>query len=745
MTGKRSSDKSRGAVKKLNIWRHDTAFVLGRNGWILLAGTVIFLILIPFFTAGLPGDSIYNVEVTHDQLKFRLINDDVFIPVMVAAVVVGLVVGSSMFRFVQDKKETTIFFSMGITRTRLFADRLVTAFAMLALMTAIPLAVSTVLNINAVGGYQCLVRNAVFLCIGLLLMAAVSCTVAVIMSLLSGSLMDLVIYWACGMSIPTVICCGINILMKKLYWGNAWGVVAYSGTEQIGESLLERFSILNPLLFFKGQLETHAQFMRPLSTDTPEDVSWWIVAVWGAVLAALVVLAWWILKKWKAENAGITGSCRIFAEITAALTGFMMFALVCAYIFDYSTVLAVILGILAFAAMHLFWKKAGIFGRIKVRTQLTGALIQLAATGVICIVFATGFFGGTERFLNDASADITEAKVNYVGAPAGMYEEAKGSSTGHGYYVSSQLSLQEDDSIDTVRELQMLFEESGREPMKGSENAENTVIPYDITFSYVESDGTEHTWYYDRASYGQLEKMLDIEELDEVKNGQAELFAYAEEGNPESLTKQAYDNGTVYLTDDTMTDTYEVTLGEDRRAQLLAAIWQDMSGMSVKERYFPEERTEAVIMFTQSGDDDSLYFSYHLNNAFIYVTPRYENTLKWLEENKLLECVQEEQQIESIILQRMDPYIGINAPDYPIGMYFMAYCADSADEFMIQKDFGDKYVIDDSDDIAEVSAGLRDGYYMSGGGYLAAVKLSGDDMYRYMFLPQSEVPSFIRQ
>ena len=68
-----------------------------------------------------------------------------------------------------------------------------------------------------------------------------------------------------------------------------------------------------------------------------------------------------------------------------------------------------------------------------------------------------------------------------------MYEEAKGSSAGHGYYVSSQLSLQEDASIDTVRELQMLFEESGREPMKGSENAENTVIPYDITFSYVES------------------------------------------------------------------------------------------------------------------------------------------------------------------------------------------------------------------------------------------------------------------
>ena len=54
-------------------------------------------------------------------------------------------------------------------------------------------------------------------------------------------------------------------------------------------------------------------------------------------------------------------------------------------------------------------------------------------------------------------------------------------------------------------------------------------------------------------------------------------------------------------------------------------------------------------------------------------------------------------------------------------------------------------MIDDPDKIQEVTAGLRNGYYMSRGGYLAAVKLDGQDGYRYMFLPEIYVPDFVRK
>lgn len=736
LTGKKFSNKRK------NIMRHDIGFILTKNGWIFLVGIVVFMILIPFFTAGLPGDSVFNIEVTHDQLKFRLINENALVPVMAASLIMGLITGSSMFRFMHDKKETTIFFSMGITRTQMFVNRMSVAFAMLAAMTAIPMALSVALNISALGQYQGLIRNAVFLWTGLFLMTAVSCVVAVIMCILSGNLMEMMVYWVCGMSAPTVICSGINILMKKLYWGNAWGMTAYSGTEQIRESLVETFSFINPVLFFKKELETHFQFMRPLSTDVPEEVSWLITGGWLLALAVITAAAWLLLRNWKAENAGITGNSTLPAEMTAAFTGFIMFTIVFSYLFDYNAWLSAAAGLIVFTATHMFWKKAGLFGRIKRRNQIISGLIQLSVIAVLCVVFATGFLGGTERFIKNS--ETAQIKVNYTGDPSYLYEEASGSSTGHGYYVVSHLELHDAESIDKAKELHMMFEEAGKQKMKDSDNPEEVVVPYDISFSYMENDGTEHTWYYDRASFGQLERMLEIEELSEVKTGQKGLFEALGADSMQVLTKQAYDSGTVYITDLYLSETYELTLGEDMRSQLLSAIGEDMSQMTLEERYFPEEKTEAVLMFSQTGEDDSRYFAYHLDNAFLYLTGRYENTLKWLEENELLQYIQEEQQIESVTLQRMDPYIGINAPDYPMGMYFMSYYADSADEFMIQKDFGNKYVIDDPDKVKEVAAGLRNGYYMSRGGYLAAVKLAGQDGYRYMFLPQIYVPDFIR-
>lgn len=96
-----------------------------------------FIIAIPFFTAGLPGDSIFNVEVTHDQLKYRLIHENALQAVLAGCLFFGLVDGIVSFKFIQDKKETTIFFSLGLTRTRLFINRCLSGVLMLFVSIAI--------------------------------------------------------------------------------------------------------------------------------------------------------------------------------------------------------------------------------------------------------------------------------------------------------------------------------------------------------------------------------------------------------------------------------------------------------------------------------------------------------------------------------------------------------------------------------------------------------------------------------
>ncbi|MBP3384254.1 MAG: hypothetical protein J6M22_02205 [Firmicutes bacterium] len=588
-----------------------------------------------------------------------------------------------------------------------------------------------------------MIRNTVYLWLGIFVIASVSFVCAVIMSLVSGTMLELILYWGCVMSTPTILCYSTNLLMEKLYWGNAWGAVTYSGNDQVRESLLETFSFLNPILFFKYSIEIHARFMRPLSTDTPEEVSWYLLIAWVGATVLLTMAAWLLLKYWKAENAGITGKNKILPQIVISLTGFLAFSIVFTYLSEFEEIMAAAFGIAAFLAVHLFWRKARVAGQLKIREQLVLLAGQGCVVLFICILFSTGFFHSAERFLENKT--VKEARVTYVGNPSFLYEEASGSSTGRGYYVVSQLTLTETESLEKVKKLQMLFEESEKKKLEPSEEISQTVIPYDVSFSYTEEDGTSHLWYYDRITYGQLEEMLELEELSEVHKEQCSLFENETESEKIVWSKRAYTSGSVYVTDRYLSNTFELTLTEEQRAEMLYSIQKDMEKLTLQEKYYPDDEVEAVLMFSQNGEMDYEYFSYHLDNAFLYLTQDYENTLGWLEENEILEYIGQKPAIESIVLQRMDPYIGINDLKYPMGMYFMSYCADSADEFLIQKDFGDKYIITDQEDIEEISAVLQNGYFMSGGGYLAAVKLEGEDRYRYMFLPQDCIPSFIRR
>lgn len=725
-----------------SVGMHDILYVLKKSGWIFLLGLAVFLLLIPFSTAGLPGNSIFNIEVTHEQMKFRLFHSQAIPLIIGAALGLGLCAGLSLFQFVQDKKKVTIFFSMGITRKRLFINRAVTGVLVIAGSIILPMLLSLWLNFTALGGYQGLVRNTVYLTVGICFIAFISFFITGAVCFVSGTLSETLVYWAGVLSIPTVVCYGAGLLMNKLYWGCAWGVITYSGSEQIRPSLIEQMASFNPLLFFYGEMKKHGQFVRPLSTDVPEEIVYGSLFGWMAVCLILAVLAWYLLKKRKAETAGVMGTNGLLSELVIALTGFLIFSLSFSFLYDFHIGLAIGLGAVAFVAVHLFWRKT----LFVYKSGWKRAILSAAGQGVVIIAvyvcFSSGFFGSAERFL--AREDIESASVSYIGAPSMLYTEASGSSTGRGYYITSRLVFTETETIEKVKELQELFLDSGRKEMTSGETMGETVVPYDICFSYVDAKGKEHIWYYDRASYGQLEQMLSLEDEPEMAKKQMNLFTGDGEEEGVVWAGNAYSGGSVYMTDGYFSKTYELDLTDDQRKDLLHTVANDLGSMSLEERYFPDDPARAVLMFTYNGEQDCQYFTYHLDNTFLYLTSSYTHTLAWLEENHLLELIQEKPDVELIYLQKLDPYIGINGQSYPMGMYFMAYCADTDNEFLIQKDFGNHITITDEAEIQELLNNLQDGYFMSRGGYLAAVKLKDESRYRYLFLPADKVPSFVR-
>ncbi len=698
-----------------------------------------FLIAIPFLAAGLPGDSIFNIEVTHDQLMYRLIHEDYLVIVQAGAVVLGLIAGIASFRFLHDKKETTIFFSLGMTRLQLVRNRCVAGVLMLFVGIAVPMLVSMGLNLKALGFYAGLVRDTWYLTAGLSATAFVAFFAAVVVSALAGTTAEAIVSWCGVMSAPCGICFAVNQLMKTLYWGNASGVAMYTGTEAIRPGLVTQFSWLSPYTFFYGELQTHAQYMRMPASYVAPVLEPRILIGWCIVAAVLIVLSAVLIRNRKAEAAGIRGSGRVLLEFLIAFTSFVVFALVFTFLYPFLPRLAVVFGLAALFLVHLFWRRTLFSYPMKWWKQIISLAVSAGIALLLCAVFFTGGFGSVERYIDSDRA--VEAEVSYVGSPSWLYEPAGGSSTGNGYYVTGQITFDDPDEIALVRSIQENFVNSGPQTMAlNEEDFVETVIPYDVIFTYRDVDGAEHMYYYDRASFAQLEQLLSLEDTDAVREGVERMFAGETESESTVWASEAYQTGTVYLMNEWCTASYELSLSEEQRQELLAAIASDRMDQSVEDLYFPAEETKAVLMFSRNGEYDTQHYAFNLDNVFLYLTAEDEYTLAWLTEHDLLDLVSAEAEIESITLQALDPYIGMNGLSYPFGVYFMSYRADTNDDFMFQKDFGLKYTISEEDRIAAYLPGLRNGYFMSEGGYLAAVKVSGVDGYTYMFLPAEYVP-----
>lgn len=724
---------------------HDFTYVLSKYYWIFIVTLALFLVLIPFSTAGLPGDSIFNIEVTHEQMKFRFIHDRALVPVLGGAVFMGMLAGCTLFRFLQDKKETTIFLSLGMTRPQLFFNRCLYGILVLFLGTGVPMFISIQLNLKALGAYEGLVRNGVYVAFGIFVTAVISFGIAICVSCAAGTLAESILYWAGIAGAITAVCYSINTLFRTLYWGNAWGVSSYGAASYIQEDLVSRFSFLNPIQFFYKELQTHAKFYRPMEQAVPDAIEGKLLACWAIAAVFLLILALYLMKYRKAESAGLAGTNRWLSEWLVGLTGFLIFAQIFGFLYTFSRGLAIVFSFASLLVIHLFWRKVLFSYGMNCRKYICSLGLQEGIFFILTIWCATGLLGQTDRFLETET--VKEARVSYVGSPSLLAQPADGSSTGRGYYLTSEMVFDTPEETELVKTLQKSFVRQGRMELAYNEdNFEETVVPYDIVFRYTDEKGKEHVWYYDRASMAQLESILSLEDSESQKLQQSDLLKGAFRDSEEMIwADSAFQNGVLYLSDPLFSSTYQVDLTETEREELLLAAAKDREESSVQEQYFSEYETKAVLMFSQNGEYDCEHYAYNLDNAFMYLTDSDKYTLQWLKDHELLELVEgAAAEVESITLQRFDPYMGMNGMTYPMGMYFMSYVSESLDEFLIQKDFGNKYTLTEPEEIRGILPGLKNGYFMSQGGFLAAVKCKGSDRYTYLFLPQQYVPEYVK-
>ncbi len=728
---------------------HDLAFAFRQATPVLVVGLLVFVALVPLSTTMVEDVSVFNIDYTHEQLKYQLYAQGLSDVVNIACVCFGAALAVALFRFLLAKRETTAFLSLGLSRTALFLARYLAGAACVVVAIGIPFALSCALNGVALGFYDGFVSECLYVTCGYVVVALVSFTLASIATMRAGTLFEACAFAVVLLGGVTAILWGVGVLADYLLVGNAAGATLYGQDTLVEPDLLSQFSWLNPALFFADEGASHQYFQILHPVYYPETGSWLLVAAWFAVQILLAIGGALALRFRRGEQAEMAGKSPAFSFVAVAVFGCAAFAAAVTVLGAVEVRVALVVGAVAFAMLSAALLFGPLRGRTTPRMTLSCIGGEIAVMGIVVALIASGGLGFSS-FIPEAD-EIESVEVSYVGSPSYLTMGISGVSSGSSYYFTSYRTYTAESSVEIVRSLHEQLVASARMSFETDyEDFESTVVPYDVVIRYQLANGDSVVRYFDRASIGELSALMSLDndeharELERavVTGDVSALSDEEQEGIASSSAASAYRSGRIYAADAVLNRIVEISCSDEDRAALLEAIADDLESLSASERYSPSEATRVSLMFTLSPELDVSSFGFSFNNAVLYITSAWENTLAWLDERGFLEVLEGDftaQIVESLTFQLDDPYASINKVTSPTSRYFMAYRSDTANQFWITQDYGALKEINDQDRIAEILPNLRTGCAMTGG-YLVQAKLRGIEAYVYLYLPAELAP-----
>lgn len=736
----RKSSHSRGYL-------HAFSDALARSAGTAAICLAALLLLIPFSTAAIPDFSIFNLDYTHHQMRFRFYIEKLNPAVNGAVLVTGMALAVSVFRFMLVRRSSDAYFALGVRRARLLALRAAAGMALTVLAISIPMALSLCMNLLAfgeiqVGGvpYSKSILSAFFyLSSGFFTLALAEFSLTALVCCMVGTMAEAISFSAVAAGGVSILLYGAGTLAKHLLFGSALGAPASGSSGTAAGGLLTALADWNPALFFLDSSSHYAARYERFDGYVLPPMRPLLPVLWTAAGLLLLALAGFALSRRKAEIAGVSGKSRILNFTGTFVLCFLGFSVVLDFSARAGLPLAVTAASISFILLYF------ILTKLEIRSIGRGLWklpVQLGAVLAAALVCFTGGLGYSSRV--PAAEEIASARMSYIGSPNYTGGDISGSGNGRYYYITGQYDFTESPDIEAVTALHRRVIGAGKGELRlAGGNFSATAVPYDIAVRYTLKNGRTLTRYYDRTTMEVLSRMLALDDTAAVRSAVQNTIV----GRNDSQFRAAgaYKKGMVYLSDSWYAAPKQVLLTEEQRKELLSCIAEDTAAQSVTDRYFPGEPPLGVVMFSQSGGREAMTFSYQMENALVFVTPGFTNTLRWLKATGLFPCFDFTGEIESIELEPYNPYVSVvNSLPEPKSLYFIGYSSDTAGDFIQTRDFGKSYVLSDFEKISGIAPKLRNDYFMSGGGYLAAAKIRGREQYVYKFLPAADAPDYVR-
>ncbi len=409
-------------------------------------------------------------------------------------VVISILLGVLLFRFVTNKKTVNVYYSLGIKRADLYTARLVAGIIMMLAATLIPLAVSLGLNLHFFGSSAMLWRTFLFYAVHNVICVLAGLTISAAVSSCVGTVVESIGFSAVLAAFPSVVTMCVNYSVPAILNG-APGITYYDiypSSSSYGDMHLD---MTGSTMF--GRIISHinllmlnrSSFINSSSVEamTKEAAKKWAAPsltpyiLWAVLITAFFVFGLFMFKRRKAEICGFPGRSAVLNFVLCMIASFGAASLIIYFIAYTSQISRWIMIALVIVAAFLVFVILDVILHLSFKVLKKDWKIGLVHVGLMAaflLSLYTGFFGYSSRVPDVQS--IESASISAPNALMGSYKLGNELQSGYNsnlyyfgedglkdyYYVGNRSnSLVEDfkdkDDINTVREIHKAMIKAG--------------------------------------------------------------------------------------------------------------------------------------------------------------------------------------------------------------------------------------------------------------------------------------------
>ena len=554
-------------------------------------------------------------------------------------VVISLLLGVLLFRFVTNKKTVNVYYSLGIKRADLYTARLLAGVFMMLAAVLVPLAVSLGLNLHYFGSSVMLWRTFLFYAVHSAICVLAGLTISAAVSSCVGTTVEAIGFSAVLAAFPSVVTMCVNYGVPSIL--NGAPAITYYGIYPNAASYGElHFDITDSTIF--GRIISHinllmlnrSSFINSSSVEamTKEAAKKWAVPsltpyiLWAVLIAAFFVFGLFMFKRRKAEICGFPGRSTVLNFVLCMIASFGVASLVLYFVVSeipQITTWMIIVGLMIISViiflifdiiLHLSFKA--------IKKDWKIGLIHAGLMLAFLLSLYTGFFGYSSRVPD--IQDIDSVSISAPNALMGSYQlgrELSGSYVtdryysddySNYYYVSNRsVSLIENfkdkDDINTVREIHKAMIKAGNihRVNTNSDDYSKRITCQSVVIRYKLKNGHELVRVYE---YVPLTNYPTLYTLEDTKNWNSkikdELLNIDSENVIPIVFSAQMDN--------------RIAVDEELTAGLARAIYNDITTLSSDKFLTSNAKYLGSVAFyvnRSQGEDYSMYESSEYVNA----------------------------------------------------------------------------------------------------------------------------------